>query len=75
LVLTNEDIIAAISDIEEAVSQTAPEKTLAEVEKEHILRVLLAKNGHLGEACRTLGMSRPTLRMKLREYGYMTKGS
>jgi len=73
-VLTNEDIIAAISDIEDAVSQAAPEKTLAEVEKEHILRVLLAKNGHLGEVCRALGISRPTLRMKLKEYGYTTSG-
>ncbi len=72
MVLTNEDIIAAISEIEDAVTRAAPEKTLAEVEKEHILRVLLAKNGHLGEVCRTLGISRPTLRIKLKEYGYAT---
>ncbi|MDR3567219.1 MAG: sigma-54 dependent transcriptional regulator [Syntrophobacteraceae bacterium] len=72
MVLTTEDIMAAISDIEDAASQTAPEKTLAEVEKEHILRVVSARNGHLGEACRTLGISRPTLRMKLKQYGYTT---
>lgn len=70
LVLTKEDIMAAISELEDAVPQPAPEKTLAEVEKEHILRVLLAKNGHLGKVCSTLGISRPTLRIKLKQYGY-----
>ena len=72
MVLTNEDIIASISDVENAVSRAAPENTLAEVEKEHILRVLSARNGHLGEACRALGISRPTLRLKLKQYGYST---
>jgi len=70
LILTNEDIMAAISDIEDAAPQAVSEKTLADVEKEHILRVLLAKNGHLGEVCRSLGISRPTLRIKLKQYGY-----
>ena len=73
MVLAHEDIMAAISDMEDGgAQQSAPEKTLAEVEKEHILRVLSARNGHLGEACRTLGISRPTLRMKLKQYGYAT---
>jgi len=38
--------------------------------KEHILNVLASKNGHLGEVCQTLGISRPTLRTKLRLYDY-----
>lgn len=69
-VLTTEDILNAISEIEDAPSSIMPDRTLADVEKEHIIRVLTAKQGHLGEACRTLGISRPTLRSKLKQYGY-----
>lgn len=69
-VLTNQDIMMALSEIAGDWSQTASDRTLADVEREHILRVLMAKDGHLGEACRTLGISRPTLRIKLRQYGY-----
>lgn len=70
LVLAKEDILNTLSEHEGASSQPVPERTLAEVEKEHILRVLTSKNGHLGEVCRALGISRPTLRNKLKEYGY-----
>jgi two-component system response regulator AtoC len=69
-VLTTEDIMNSISEIEGASSQTISERTLADVEKEHILRVFKVKHGHLGDVCRTLGISRPTLRCKLKQYGY-----
>lgn len=69
-VLTKEDILSAISETGLCTMQDASEKTLAEVEKAHILHVLEAKRGHLGETCRTLGISRPTLRKKLIKYGY-----
>jgi two-component system, NtrC family, response regulator AtoC len=69
-VLTSEDILGAISEMEGDSSSTLPDRTLADVEKEHILRVLTAKHGHLGDACRALGISRPTLRNKLKQYGY-----
>ena len=69
-VLTTEDIMNSISEIEGAASQTISERTLADVEKEHILRVFMVKHGHLGDVCRTLGISRPTLRSKLKQYGY-----
>lgn len=51
--------------------ETAPcwNRTLNEVEAEHIQRVLDAVKGKLGEACKVLGVSRPTLRMKIRRYG------
>ncbi|HMV68401.1 MAG TPA: sigma-54 dependent transcriptional regulator [Myxococcota bacterium] len=43
--------------------------TLAEVEREHILRVLQATGGHHVEAAEVLGIGRTTLWRKLREYG------
>jgi len=69
-VLTEEDILNAISEAGVCSMQDISEKTLAEVEKEHILQVLKAKKGHLGQACHSLGISRPTLRKKLLKYGY-----
>jgi len=43
--------------------------SLQEVEKEHVLRVLNHTRWHLGKTCELLGISRPTLRQKLKEYG------
>jgi DNA-binding NtrC family response regulator len=43
--------------------------SLEEVEKAHIEKVLLHTRGNYGEACRILGISRPTLRRKISEYG------
>jgi DNA-binding NtrC family response regulator len=51
--------------------QTAasPWRSLDEVEAEHIGLVLGAVEWHQGRACEILGVSRPTLRKKIREYG------
>jgi two-component system response regulator AtoC len=46
-------------------------RSLALAEKNCIVAVLRETNGHLGKACRILGISRPTLRQKLREYSVM----
>lgn len=43
--------------------------SLQEYEREYILRVLNRTEWHLGKACEALGVSRPTLRQKMREYG------
>ena len=43
--------------------------TLAEVERRHIVSVLDRVGWHFGEACDRLGITRPTLRKKLQEYG------
>jgi two-component system response regulator AtoC len=43
--------------------------TLADVEKDHILRVLRRHQGNASAAARQLGISRTTLWRKLREYG------
>lgn len=44
-------------------------KSLREVERDHILRVLELTNWHYGRACQILGISRPTLRAKIKRYG------
>jgi two-component system response regulator AtoC len=44
-------------------------KSLNSVEKEHILKVLGHTGGNYGEACRILGITRPTLRKKINDYG------
>jgi two-component system response regulator AtoC len=46
--------------------------SLQEVEKEHIKKVLQASQGHLGKACEILGIARPTLRRKMKEYNLKT---
>ncbi|MGD9504326.1 MAG: sigma-54-dependent transcriptional regulator [Syntrophobacteraceae bacterium] len=42
--------------------------SLEEVEKAHIMKVLKSTGGNYGEACRILGISRPTLRRKINDY-------
>ena len=42
--------------------------SLAEMEREHVERVLRATAWHRGEACEILGVSRPRLRRMMREY-------
>jgi two-component system response regulator AtoC len=44
-------------------------KSLADVEKEHIGWVLIEVDGNLGKACKILGITRPTLRKKMEDYG------
>ncbi|MHC1724845.1 MAG: sigma-54-dependent transcriptional regulator [Syntrophobacteraceae bacterium] len=43
-------------------------QSLEEVEKAHIMKVLKRTRGNYGEACRILGISRPTLRRKISDY-------
>ena len=48
---------------------TASSPTLAEVEKELILRALAVYNNDKEEAARALGISRRTIYRRLKEYG------
>jgi DNA-binding NtrC family response regulator len=43
-------------------------KSLSQVEKEHIFRVLGDTDWNMGKTCELLGISRPTLRGKIRKY-------
>lgn len=44
-------------------------KSLDCMEKEHILKILKHTGGNYGEACKILGITRPTLRKKIKDYG------
>lgn len=44
-------------------------RTLADIEKEHVLRVVAACSGNLAAAARVLGIDRSTLVRKLRRWG------
>jgi len=44
------------------------EQSLKDIEKDHIIGVLNRTHWHLGKACSLLGITRPTLRQKLRTY-------
>ncbi len=50
----------------EASSQSA--RSLDAVERDHIIAVLKETGWHLGKTCSILGISRPTLRQKLKGY-------
>ncbi|MBI3922206.1 MAG: helix-turn-helix domain-containing protein [Armatimonadetes bacterium] len=51
------------------MDRIAPISTLQEVEREHILDVLEHVHGNRTQAARVLGVSRETLRQRLRQYG------
>jgi two-component system response regulator AtoC len=48
-------------------------RSLDEVEKAHIMKVLKRTRGNYGEACNILGISRPTLRRKISEYNLLVE--
>jgi two-component system response regulator AtoC len=51
------------------------EQSLKDMEKDHSIAVLNRTHGHLGQACELLGITRPTLRHKLRMYNKDIKSS
>ena len=44
-------------------------KSLADAEREHIIKTLKMSKGQIGKASETLGIDRKTLRLKMRKYG------
>lgn len=53
-----------------AIQTSTPElKSLTQLEREHVSRVLAATGGHKARAAQILGVSRPRLNRLLREYG------
>jgi len=70
-----ESVVLAPRPLLQLPSQSVPSdprvglRSLADVEKEHILRVLDALDGNQTEASQVLGIGRSTLWRKLREYG------
>lgn len=78
----NENWLEKKDQPRKAQSETAPgpeEETvlqsLEEVERAHIMKVLKHTRGNYGEACKILGISRPTLRRKISEYNLLVESS
>jgi DNA-binding NtrC family response regulator len=69
LLLTKGDLIReADLPADLAVGAVAAAQTLADVEREHILKVLKAAGGHRGQAAAALGIDPKTLYRKLTDY-------
>lgn len=71
-VILEEDVAPLLSAQEE--TQEGSGMSLEEVEREHILRVLQYTGWHYGKTCKLLGISRPTLRQKMKKYGISPPG-
>lgn len=65
----HEPITAPVPDSPSAANAAGDSETLAEIERQHILRVLEKNNNNKSRAARVLKISRSTLREKLKEYG------
>jgi DNA-binding NtrC family response regulator len=61
--------VASAHAVEGTAEGYLPTRSLQEVEKDHIRRVLDAVQGHMGRAAETLGIHRNTLTRKMRELG------
>lgn len=73
-VIDAETLAPLLSKVDEQQTESGAKSpgvalSLQEYEREYILRVLNRTEWHLGKACEALGISRPTLRQKMREYG------
>ncbi len=67
-VLLRTSVECALSGSHFQAAEDAPKGTLEELEREYILRTLATKQGNVSAAARTLGISRPTLRKRLKQY-------
>jgi two-component system response regulator AtoC len=72
-VLTEDDLIGALGRISKIEQKNQQFRPLCEIEKDYIVKVVNAFDWHFGKACRILGISRPTLRAKLKKYGIGAK--
>jgi two-component system, NtrC family, response regulator AtoC len=74
LVLSKEHTYACLQDLPQSASKdNKATRSLKSVEREHVLMVLEANQWHLGKACEQLGVSRPTLREKIKKFGLSNK--
>ncbi|MDQ7785076.1 MAG: sigma-54 dependent transcriptional regulator [Desulfomonilaceae bacterium] len=73
VVLTREHTEACLLDSPRMPRTEEGIASLADVERDHILKVLECNEWHLGNACTQLQMSRPTLRARMKKYGLIRK--
>jgi transcriptional regulator with GAF, ATPase, and Fis domain len=62
-----------LTEIREDVMEAAGSRTLEQVEREHIIRVLRETGGVISEAANRLGMPRTTLNAMMRKLGISRK--
>lgn len=74
-VLSREHAEACLKDSPIFATNDGSITSLEEVEREHILKVLDSNEWHLGKTCNQLGMSRPTLRARMKKYELLPTGS
>lgn len=66
----SEELAAAENLVGEYIVDQFEGKSLKELEREHIQRVLVETGWHKGQACKILGISRPRLERRIDEYGF-----
>lgn len=69
VVITREHVDACMGDSPNFATTQRIAASLEDVEREHILSALDSNEWHLGKTCDQLGMSRPTLRSRMKKYG------
>jgi len=66
------DLVTDICDLQsqksDVIERPLSQWSLEEIEKAHVIRVLEACNWHRGQACGTLGVSRPRLRRMIKHF-------
>ena len=65
------EIVCASRNAAEASARPDRMPTLRELERDHIRRVLESTGWHKGETCEILGISRPRLERRIREFGFL----
>jgi len=68
-----EDLLRGMPEKALRLAEEEELQSLAEIERVHIMKVLKRTRGNYGEACRVLGISRPTLRRKISEYSLLVE--
>ncbi len=68
-ILLRDTVDAAFVDHQAESQDRSDFCTLDAIEKEHILKIFTLTGGNLSAAARKLGISRPTLRQRLKRYG------
>jgi len=69
-ILLRDTVDAAFADHQTESRDRSDFCTLDAIEKEHILKIFTLSGGNLSAAARKLGISRPTLRQRLKRYGF-----
>ncbi len=71
--ITEDDLPSDLIQQSTVVAPQANDKSLAAIEREHILKILAETSGNKAQTARILGITKKTLYTKLREFGIFPK--